>query len=55
MSYGCRLGLAKMSVLAYADDVVLSAPSLTGLQQLLNKFMVLINMNWLLMSIKRVL
>ena len=42
MSYGCRLGLAKMNVLAYADDVVLSAPSLAGLQQMLNKFMVLI-------------
>ena len=30
-----------MSVLACADDVVLSALSLAGLQQLLNKFMVL--------------
>ena len=38
MSCGCRvrLGLAKMSVLAYADDLVLSAPSLAGLQQMLN-------------------
>ena len=28
MPYGCRLGLAKVNVLAYADDVVLLAPSI---------------------------
>ena len=38
MPYGCRLGLAKVNVLAYADDVVLLAPSMTALQNLVDKF-----------------
>ena len=32
-----------MSVLEYADDVVLLAPYLAGLQQMIKKFMALIN------------
>ena len=31
---GCKLGLANLNVLAYADDVVLLAPSMTALQNL---------------------
>ena len=31
MTYGCTLGLAKVNVLAHADDVVLLAPSMTAL------------------------
>ena len=34
MPYGCRLGLAMVNVLAYADDVVLLAPYMTALQNL---------------------
>ena len=42
MPYGCRLGLAKVNVLAYADDVVLLAPSMTALQNLVDKFVDLV-------------
>ena len=38
MPYGCRLGLAKVNVLAYADDVVLLATSMTACQNLVDKF-----------------
>ena len=34
--YGCRLGFKKSSVIAYADDIVLLAPSATGLQALID-------------------
>ena len=53
MSCGCRLSLAKMSVLAYANDIVLSAPSLAGLQQMLNKFMVLIKEHELVINVDK--
>ena len=52
MSCGCRLGLAKMSVLAYAECVVLAAP-LAGLQQMLNKFMVLIKEHELVIHVDK--
>ena len=29
---GCKIGLVRWNVLAYADDIVLMAPSLNGLQ-----------------------
>ena len=38
MPCDCRLGLANVNVLAYADDVVLLAPSMTALQNLVDKF-----------------
>ena len=53
MSYGCRLGLAKMSVLAFADDVVLSSPFLAGLQQMINKFMALIKEHELVITVDK--
>ena len=33
---GCNIGLIKCNVLAYADDIVLMAPSLNGLQKLID-------------------
>ena len=37
MNLGCRLGLQNSSILLYADDIVLLAPSRWALQSLLNK------------------
>ena len=34
--YGCKLGINLINCIAYADDVVLMAPTATGLQHLLN-------------------
>ena len=34
--YGCKLGINLVNCIAYADDVVLMAPTATGLQHLLN-------------------
>ena len=34
--YGCRLGILKSNIIAYADDIVLLAPSPTSLQILIN-------------------
>ena len=42
-----------MSELAHADDVVLSAPSLSGLQQMLNKFMVSIKEHELVINVDK--
>ncbi|MEL6989899.1 MAG: reverse transcriptase family protein, partial [Bacteroidota bacterium] len=36
-SYGCKLGIFKSNIIAYADDIVLLAPSSSGLQILINK------------------
>ena len=33
---GCKIGLVRWNVLAYADDIVLMAPSLNGLQKLID-------------------
>ena len=33
---GCKIGLIKWNILAYADDIVLLAPSLNGLQKLID-------------------
>ena len=38
MPSSCRLSLAKVTVLTYADDVVLLPPSMTALQNLVDKF-----------------
>lgn len=35
---GCRIGGNLLNIMAYADDVVLVSPSVTGLQQLLSEF-----------------
>ena len=37
MKQGCKLGIHSANVIAYADDIVLLAPSLRGLQSLLDK------------------
>ena len=37
MKQGCKIGIYDASVIAYADDIVLLAPSLRGLQTLLDK------------------
>ena len=34
--YGCKVGINLINCIAYADDVVLMAPTATGLQHLLN-------------------
>ena len=34
---GCRIGYEKTSILCYADDILLTAPSAIGLQQLVDK------------------
>lgn len=36
MKIGCRYGLAKMNIQAYADDIVVLSPSFSGLQQILD-------------------
>ena len=36
MKYGCRLGIHDSSIIVYADDIVLMAPSWTGLQFLID-------------------
>ena len=38
MSCGCRLGLARVNAQAYADDVVILSPTLTGLQLIVDRF-----------------
>ena len=38
MKIGCKLGFICSNILAYADDVVLLAPSATGLQLLIDTF-----------------
>ena len=35
--YGCKLGIYKANIVAYADDLVLLAPSSTSLQLFLNE------------------
>ena len=37
MKQGCKLGIHNANCIAYADDIVLLAPSVIGLQELLNK------------------
>ena len=37
MKVGCRMGIVNSNVIAYADDIVLLAPSAAGLQMLMNK------------------
>ena len=37
MKEGCRVGIHSSNIIAYADDIVLMAPSLKSLQVLLNK------------------
>ena len=41
MSCGCRLGLARVNAQAYADDVVILSPTLTGLQLIVDRFVTL--------------
>ena len=38
MKIGCRLGFISCNILVYADDVVILAPSATGLQLLIDNF-----------------
>lgn len=35
--YGCELGICKMNIQAYADDIVVFCPSATGLRKLLSR------------------
>ena len=37
LGVGCKLGINVMNVQAYADDIVLMAPSASGLQKILNR------------------
>ena len=43
MNIGCRMGSISSNVLAYADDVVLLAPSAAGLQLLIDNFSDMLN------------
>ena len=38
MNSGCFLGLINVSIIGYADDIIIMAPSLSALQTLLNTF-----------------
>lgn len=37
-NFGCKYGISSSNLIAYADDVVLLAPSIKGLQMLINEF-----------------
>ena len=34
---GCKLGITKCNIIAYADDICLLAPSISALQCIINK------------------
>ena len=48
MPEGCRLGINKINVQAYADDIILFSPTAGSLQQLLNRIVILVKQNDLL-------
>ena len=43
MNVGCRLGIKRVNVQSYADDIVLISPSVAALQLLLDKISELID------------
>ena len=51
--FGCKLGITPIKVLAYADDIVLVAPTIYGLQQLLNKTETLLNNAKLVLNVDK--
>ena len=50
MPVGCRLGINKINVQAYADDIILFFPTAGGLQQLLDRIVILVEQNDLLIN-----
>ena len=52
LSVGCKLGIKKCNIIAYADDICLLAPSISALQFILNKFYNCINYLNLKVNIK---
>ena len=51
MPVRCRLGINKINVQAYADDIILFSPTAGGLQQLLDRIVILVEQNDLLIII----
>lgn len=49
--FGCQLGLSRLNVQAYADDIVLFCPSLTGLRCLTNKISNLLDLHGLVVNV----
>ena len=37
VNVGCRLGITKVNIQAYADDMVLLSPTVSGLQKLMSR------------------
>ena len=50
---GCRIGINKFNILAYADDIVLMSPSAGGLRILLNVINDCINYHKLLINVNK--
>ena len=48
MPVGCRLGINKINVQTYADDIILFSPTAGGFQQLLDRIVILVEQNDLL-------
>ena len=51
--YGCYLGINKVNIQAYADDLAIFCPSATGLRKLLLKFETLSNAHDLVININK--
>ncbi len=43
LTAGCSIGLYKINILGYADDIILICPSANGLQTLINKLYIMLN------------
>lgn len=50
---GCTLGISRVNVLAYADDLVLLAPSVYALQYLINEISTLIHEHKLILNVEK--
>lgn len=50
---GCILGINRINILAYADDMVLISPTRSGLQLLLNRILVLMNREKLVFNVNK--
>lgn len=50
---GCNIGITRVNILAYADDIVLISPSRSGLQLLLNEIFNLLNNLRLILNVNK--
>ena len=53
MPYSCKLGINKINVQAYADDIVVLSPTSTGLQKILQKLHDLLSQHELLINVEK--